>query len=191
MDSNITCNFTLQDEQRFISELYENYKYIMYATVRKHISNDIIAEDLVQEAVMKLIPKVALLRGLNKAALATYIVCTVRNVSFNYLRDKSTESNHILFELFEGFENDYATEGRDVEVSVIHKDRISEFKAIIRKLPAKQQEVLIRKYYLKQSDEEIARYLKCKPGSVRMMLTRARRDAMAILKKEGFTYEVL
>lgn len=180
----------LHNEQRFIGELYEEYKYIMYATVRKHISNDIIAEDLVQEAVLRLIPKSGLLRQLNKPALAAYIVYTVRNVALNYLRDKSTESNHILFQLFEGFEEDYSTESRDVEASVIHKDKISEFKAIIMKLPPKQQELLIRKYYIKQTDEEIARYLNCKPSSVRMMLTRARRDAMAMLKKEGFTYEV-
>lgn len=186
-----TNNSTLYDEQQFISELYENYKYIMYATVRKHIPNDMMTEDLVQEALMKLIPKVSVLRQLNKAALTAYIVYTVRNVSFNYLRSKSTEKSHVLFELYEGFEDDYATEGRDVESSVIQSDHITQFKAIIKKLPAKQQEALIRKYYLKQSDDEIACSLNCKASSVRMLLTRARRDAMAILKKEGFTYEVL
>ncbi len=191
MDTNISPDPILQDEQRFMGELYENYKHIMYATVRKHISNDIIAEDLVQEAIMKLIPKADLLQKLNKPAMTAYIVYTVRNVTFNYLRDKTTESNHILFRLFEGFEDDYATEDRTVESSVIHNDRVAEFQAIIKQLPTKQQEILIRKYYLKQSDEEIARGLNCKASSVRMMLTRARRDAMAMLKKEGFTYEVL
>ena len=140
---------------------------------------------------MKLIPKAAVLRQLNKPALTAYIVYTVRNTAFNYLRDQSTENNHILFELFEGFEDDYATEGRHVESSVIQHDRIAEFRAIIKKLPTKHQEVLIRKYYLKQTDEEIANNLNCKASSVRMLLTRARREAMAMLKKEGFTYEVL
>lgn len=182
---------TAYDEQQFITELYENYQYIMYATVRKHISADSIGDDLVQEAIMRLIPKASLLRQLSKPALTTYIVYTVRNVTLNYLRGQSAESNHVLYALFEDFEDDYATEGRHVESSVIQNDRISEFRAILKKLPKKQQDVLIRKYYLKQSDEEIARSLNCKASSVRMMLTRARRDAMAMLKKEGFTYEVL
>ena len=49
----------------------------------------------------------------------------------------------------------------------------------------------IRKYYLKQSDVEIAKSLKCKPSSVRMMLTRARRDAVVLLEKENFKYEII
>lgn len=191
MNANLDNMLEIDANQQFVAELYENYKYIMYGTAKRFISDDNIVEDLVHESLIKLISKVSILSNLNKPALIAYIVYTVKNITFNYLRDTATEKNHILFEVIDNFENVYSTEIRAVESNVIYAEWSNQLKDIIRKLPEKQQELLIRKYYLKQSDVEIAKSLKCKPSSVRMMLTRARRDAVVLLEKENFKYEII
>ena len=57
----------------------------------------------------------------------------------------------------------------------------------LESLPDNERLLLEQKYFLGSSDEELARFFRCKPGSVRMKLTRARRHMLRILMddKEG------
>lgn len=45
--------------------------------------------------------------------------------------------------------------------------------------------VLEGRYFLELSDDELARQFGCKPGSIRVKLTRARRNALKIMLEKG------
>jgi len=85
-------------DQQFMVSVYQDHKYIMFGTAKKYLSNDSVCEDLVQESLIKLIPKIDILRHLERCKLTAYIVSTVRNTARNYLRELSTERKYLLFE---------------------------------------------------------------------------------------------
>ena len=120
----------------------------------------------------------------------TYIVYTVRNTAFNYLRKEATEKRYLTFDDVDDLVHQLRTDDRFIEESAERLELKVQVMNILRKLPERDQEVLVRKYYLSQSDQEISTNLGCKPNSVRMMLTRIRRRVFSIMNEEGITYEV-
>ena len=179
-----------ETDQQFMLGIYETYKPIMFKTARKYVSNYFAVEDLVQDSLLKLIPKIPTLRQLQGSTLDTYIVYTVRNTAFNYLRKEATEKRYLTFDDVDDLVHQLRTDDRFIEESAERLELKVQVMNILRKLPERDQEVLIRKYYLSQSDQEISTNLGCKPNSVRMMLTRIRRRVFSIMNEEGITYEV-
>ena len=45
------------DDQEFMTQFYLEYERLMYATVRKRLTDPEAAKDIVQECITKLIPK--------------------------------------------------------------------------------------------------------------------------------------
>jgi RNA polymerase sigma-70 factor (ECF subfamily) len=143
---------------------------------------------LLQDVLVKLIGKVSVLMTLERCKLVSYIVCTVRNTAINRLHHRTIVNHHIDGqELTEDiFPADY--EERSVENTVLFSLQMEEFGRILALLPDSDERLLRGKYMLSLSDSELAEMLHCKPSSIRMMLTRARRKAYALLEKEGFRY---
>lgn len=131
-------------DQQFIFRVYEEYKRLMYATVNKYISDFEVKEDLIQETLLRLIPKATMLREMSQSALSTYIVYTVRNLAFNYLRDKAVENRHIPVKISETLDEICISDSRAVESMIIEAENIKQFRSILKQLPDKEQELLIK-----------------------------------------------
>lgn len=50
------------DDREFMTQFYLEYERLMYATARKNLSDPESIKDIVQESVLKLIPKISFLR---------------------------------------------------------------------------------------------------------------------------------
>ena len=74
------------DDQEFMTQFYLEYERLMYATVRKRLTDPEAAKDIVQECITKLIPKISFLRRQERCIKASYVVSTVRNATINYMR---------------------------------------------------------------------------------------------------------
>ena len=179
-----------ETDQQFMLQLYEAYNPIMFKIARKYVSDVYAVEDLVQESLVRLIPKISTLRELSRCKLDAYIVYTVRNTAFNFLRKKAKERQNISFEDMDTLIHELSTAERCVEFQYAESEKKAQLNRVLRKLPEKDQEVLVRKYYLQQSDQEIATAYGCKSSSIRMVLTRVRRRVFAILNEEGIVYEI-
>ena len=70
----------------FMTQFYLQYERLMYATVMKRLSDPETAKDIVQDCVVKLIPKIPFLRQQKRCINASYVVSTVRNTTINYMR---------------------------------------------------------------------------------------------------------
>ena len=68
--------------------------------------------------------------------------------------------------------------GLPVEEQLIRKEWQREFAKIWDELPERERLLLEGKYIFHESDEDIASWMNCKPSSVRMALTRARRKIL-------------
>lgn len=170
-----------ESDRDFIIWLYQEFKYIMLSTAKKYVSNPEDQEDIVQESIVKLIKKVDLLRGKERCVLAVYVVYTVRNAAKNHLRHAAVEKTH-FDELDESIE--HAADLIPLDDLMVLKERTVRLNDLLKRLSDDERTLLIGKYVLGDSDEDLGKQLNCKPASVRMKLTRARRKALAMMVED-------
>lgn len=179
MNADVIHSTSLSD-QEFISQLFANYERLMYYTVRKYISDPHQREDIVQTCLEKLIDRVQTLKNLNDAALANYIVVTVKNTSINYLKRKEVESSK--YEEFRLLSDLIQVPSISLDDIVIYKENLVTLRNIWPLLDEETRLLLECKYFLGYDNKELAKMLGCAPSSIRMKLTRARRSVLKKLK---------
>lgn len=164
------------DQERF-SELFDKHYALMLKEAGKYFQSPEDVEDIIQDAIVNLIEKKEKILSLEPQHQTAYIATTVRNLSISVLRHRKCIEFIPLSEL-----DDYQLPNDsflDPEVIFAQKAYAQQFRKIWHTLPLEDQVLLGQKYILDETDEEIARGLKIKPNSVRMVLTRARRRAQA------------
>lgn len=165
------------DGADFMKDLYQKYSRLMYATVLRSIPNRQDCEDIVQDAVESLCKKVHTLMALPSPALTVYIVHTVKSKVSNFNRHQSVVDRHVT-----------PMAGADLELESpdpTPEELAEQTDALYRvwhRLPERDRDLLYRKYVLRQDNDELAELLCCKPDSVRMRLTRARKKAAALME---------
>ena len=180
---------TLQpDDQEFILCIYEQFKRIMFSTAKKYVADITVVEDLVQDAIVKLLSKISTLRRLSQGSLSAYIVITVRNISINYLKHQNIVDHHCADSEFNYDDTEYQPYTPSPEEILLINEKKNEFRKVFDLLPDKDQDVLRGKYILGLTDMELAELYGCKVNSIRMVLTRARRNALAVMTEE-FGYD--
>lgn len=180
IEKNGKKNFS--SDQEFITQIYQEFNRLMYYTARKYNSDPQQCEDVVQDSLAKLIEKVATLRKFNQSTLTNYIVVTVRNTAINYLKNQGKKENRIL-----SLENVSEDIGNTFETSLddglIMKEQVEQVQKIWPLLDESTRQILEGKYILGYDNKQLANLLGCRPSSVRMKLTRARRKALECLKE--------
>lgn len=138
---------------------------------------------MVQESLKKLIEKQERLAGLAQAAQAGYVATTVRNTAISILREKTKGKDKILSldALGEDALLPYMIPIREEEM--IRQEMARQLREGLEHMEPQERALLEGKYILAQSDKELAADFKCKPDSIRMKLTRARRKLLDIMKR--------
>ncbi len=143
------------------------------------------AEDLTNDAFIKLIEKISLIRTLEGCRLAAYVVYTSRSVAINFIKHRDVQQKHVYYGAkFDLAEKLPSLTDNIIEERIIHQEEITELRDAILKLPEKHKYLLYFKYILEMNDREIANILNIAPDSVRQYLTRARREAKELMEKE-------
>lgn len=180
----INYNFgSIEDEsdKNYIIWLYSEFEKLMYSTALKYTSVPQIAEDIVQDSMVNLIKKVDTIRSMKRQVLASYITSTVRNTSINRIKALEYEREHVLED------SDEELESAPIDVSLESIVQLSEdiknLSLIWGMLSKEDQFLLEGKYILGYNNKELAQMFLCQPSSIRMKLTRARRNALALLTK--------
>ncbi len=168
------------DDRAFMTQVYEDFWRLMFSAASGYCNQPADREDLVQESLIRLIGHVDTLRTLSRSALASYIVVTVKNTCFTKLaREKRAFPECVSWE--ESVQTEKASENFAQEL-IDRLDQAAQVEWLWQKVAPEERFLLECRYLLDYSDKELARYLNCKPSSVRMKLTRARRKAAALLK---------
>lgn len=181
----------LGNDSSYIANLYDKYKAFLFQKAALYTDNAYDREDIVQNAILRLIRNEDRLRVLNPAALITYITLTVRSAALNYLRTESRDSMNAL-PLDEDEEEDYILIGGGIQLTLEEQMllgyRNDEIRAAIGRLSERDQTVLTGKYYLNLNNRELSELLDVTPGTLRTLLCRARGRALNELKKEGILH---
>lgn len=172
------------NDREFIHNLYVNNEKLLFSIALKIVPSLHDAEEVVQESLLKLIGKVATLQTLECCTLTAYVVLTVRNTAFNYMNKlkrhwaKTEEFDEVL--LGEKVPSSLSLD----ELMIIAENREKLVNAW-KDVPEADRTLLEGRYLLGMSDAELARMFRCKPTSIRMKMTRARKSAFNVISKKG------
>lgn len=175
-------------DREFLTDMFFNFSRLMYSTAGKFIESSFEKEDIVQEALVRLISKVDTLRSLQRRALASYIVVTVKHTAINHLR-KSSSGDSAVMGIYTGNPEEIPDNGDDMDERIILRENLGKLSKAWPRLTEAERFILEGKYICGYTDAELAETLGCKENSVRMKLTRARRHALILLTEEGVTVE--
>ena len=171
------------EERDLMTEFYTQYHGLMYHEAQKHLPISEDAEDIVYEALIKIIDKIDVFRELKHWQQVQYALTTVRNLSYLLLK----RQNHFAFVSFDTLDDEMlADENALPEDAVQRSLRDAGVRKIWNSLDLEDKILLEQKYILRWKDTEIAEPLQIKPESVRMRLTRAKRNLMKELHRQGF-----
>lgn len=171
-----------ENDRIFMEKFYEQYHKLMYSQVWKLIKDEYDVEEIVQESLISLIERVETLQTLPKDRLVNYSFSVARYTAYTYIRKKKQ------FELIPFENSNVAWYSQQVLSSrldelVIKKIEGEKLYYVWTHLKARDQALLNMKYILDYTNEEIAEVLGVKPDSIRMMLTRAKRNLSTELAK--------
>lgn len=170
------------DSREFMEQLYVKYSKLIYSQVYKLTRDSYEVEEIVQESLVNLIEKVDLLQTLPRDRLVNYLISTARYTGYAFFR-KKRKVEEIPIEEDETVLFDKGAFQNGLDELMIQKMESEQLYQVWSQLRERDQLVLNMKYILDQSNEEIAEALGVKPGSIRMLLTRAKRNLLSELKK--------
>ena len=178
------------NDQVFILKLYNDHKRLMLYIASKYTDDPANIEDIVQEALLRLMKNISVLQDLPCYILNRYIVLTVRSVFL----DMQKKHRHELV---------LSLEDEKLEAilyrELLYEDSTSELEAkldvsLLRKeLPERDWILLEGKYMKELSDDQLGQLIGVSANSVRMLLSRAKKKAKDILlgciEKGGGSFE--
>lgn len=171
-------------DRAFILEMYQQFYRLMFSTVRKYCMDSDVCEEVVQESLLKLIQKTDILKCMEQAVLASYIVSTARNTAIDYLKSREKQNAHNSSLEDEAY-SDLESPDIPLDELMYFVERKEYLAKVFNQLSAEDRELLEGKYFFDYTDDYLAKLIGCKKNSVRMKLTRARRRVLKLVEKEG------
>lgn len=171
------------DEQLFMEKLFIERKEIFYKAARKYTSSEYDAEDVIHEALERVMANVVTIRGLNEAAQTAYVVIAIKNTAISHRKKAAKErcNSTYLDEL--GYELTTSDSKSGLDQVFIEQEMVIRLREEWSGLDEDTRSLLEQKYIMKMKDSEIARARGVKTSSVRMMLTRARGKLLSQVKE--------
>jgi RNA polymerase sigma-70 factor, ECF subfamily len=154
--------------------LYERHNRLAYAVIYRHLGNSSVAEDLVQEAFMRVYRAADTYEP--TAKFSTWFYTIVTNLCLNYKRTRARDRLRLLSGGGEGdaqLEEIAAAEEAEHD-SLDVEERTRVVRAALDELPDNQRMVLILSRYEDKSYEEIAEILDTTVPAIKSLASRAR-----------------
>jgi len=146
-------------------EVYNSQYFNVFRYVRKRVSNQQDAEDLVSEVFLYCYSRYDTYDP-EKSSLSTWLYLVVNSRLKNYYRDRKTHTD--ITEL----ENTLFSEGNEMENAVYLEELRHIMAQKILLLPEKQQTVVNMRFFQKRTFAEIAECLGTSEGNIRVILSR-------------------
>lgn len=174
-----------RDDRIFFERFYQEHKRFMYYTAKKYARSNMECEDIVQEAMIRLLKNISVLREIDGCKIQKYIVLTIKASFIDMERKRQREETVNL--------DDEALEAL-FKADLINPDEIPdvgaklEVEKIKSEMGFREWMLLEGKYILGYTHEELGELIGVAPNSVRMILWRAKEKARYILshgRKQG------
>lgn len=164
------------EDRAFMRDLYENHWKTALYTAQRVTPDQQLVNDLVQECFLNLIKNISTVRKLDCCKVDAYIVVVIRRLSINHAK-KESRMTLLPIEL-----PSIAAKAdiRAAEIAQEQEDAKLDLESLLAQLSPRDSLLLQSKYITGMEDDELAAEFGCKPNSIRMLLSRARKRAEAI-----------
>lgn len=179
----IICAIESPEDRDLMTAFYLQHRDYLYQQARKYLPNAQDAEDIVHDALACIIRRLEVFRSLHSQQQLVYAKVTVRNLV--YAQQK--RSGRLDVVSVDEFGLDIPADENSLPESITaERQRREKIQSIWNETDAEDRLLLEQKYILKWSDAELAERLGIQPQSVRMRLTRAKRNIARQMEEKGF-----
>ena len=174
------CNIASEEDQDKLTILYNTYLDIMMYTARKYVGQYQVEEDVVHNAILKIIANLEKV-DLSQAVQTKSFVCIVtRNCAIDWLRKRHREESTSLEDIPPVLESD---ERPPIDY-VMTEDGYQKLIGCIHRLGDTYREVCDLKFVSGYKEREIAEILGISEKNVSVRIFRGRRKLIEMLKEE-------
>lgn len=166
---------------RMLEKEYEKLLYYIAKGILGNRKEDI--EECINDTYLKLWNNIDKYDS-GKASLKTYLKIILRNTAINKLRDLSRHEDNQVADDISDIAKYYIDKKQNVEKQVFSKESIKKLNLLVKDLKAKDQELIIRKYFYLQSSKHIAMAMKMTVSAVDSRVSRARKKLQIEFDKE-------
>jgi RNA polymerase sigma-70 factor (ECF subfamily) len=160
-DTNLVERMQKRDP-RALAELYDRYGRVVYALILRVVRDVGVAEDLVQEAFLRVWNRVSGFDA-QRGSIGPWLLAVARNRAIDYLRSAGgRERNAVEFE-----ETDHPALYCDMEKDLLSADNARKVKSAVEKLAPNQRQVIELAYFEGLSQTEMAARLGQPLGTVK------------------------
>jgi RNA polymerase sigma-70 factor (ECF subfamily) len=174
-DEILLLELQLGSEEAFIS-IYDRYHRMMYGMAYRYLKIDYLAEDAVQDVMMRIWEKRMTLEI--ETSFKSYIFTSLRNNILNQIRSKSFQ----LEKIYEVSQYEHIFED-DLLEQIENEDFLVKFNNAIESLPEQKKRICKLKLTEKYSNQEIAEMMNISIPTVKTHYTQAIKMLRAILVK--------
>ena len=169
-----------EQERQKMTELYEEHKYALLHYAMTIVKNQDIAEDAVHNAFISIIQKKEKYLNLSCMDFRRSAVIIVRNKCIDILRKQKPYADKSIEELEIFFESDEVP----VDEQVIFESEYELIRKYMNSIDEISKQVLLMKYILNMSYEEIGEELGMAPKHVGTRIMRAKEKVRKLVEKE-------
>jgi RNA polymerase sigma-70 factor (ECF subfamily) len=188
---------TAQELANFLAEVERRaYKQTAYA-----VRDDHAALDIVQDAMLKLAEKYAnkplteypmlfqrILQNTTKDFWRRQKVRNMWTTLFSSFGNQNEDEEFDILETLESSDNEHA---EDPEEQLERSQTIAIIEESLKKLPTRQREAFVLRYWEDMDVAETAKVMGCSEGSVKTHCSRAVHALASMLEKHGFSKRLL
>ena len=162
-----TVDLNTDDKNKFES-IYHTYKNALFYQVHKIIKNESDAEDILQEAFIKIAKNINAIGDVKSKETVSFLIVITKNTAYDYIR-KASKITELPLSETETYIDESALENL---VSSIEYEQIV---SVITSIPTPYNEVLYLHYVKDYSIKKTANILAKKTATVKMQLVRGKR----------------
>jgi RNA polymerase sigma factor (sigma-70 family) len=181
MDKRYICS----SHESFIETLYEENKVLLLNTIRKYIGPSEDCEDVFQEVFIRIMENANNLSQFPQDKLKAYILLIAHGVSIDYLRKQYRNPE---ISLDDDILMNMVSIAKNLSVANDPFNKV-DLSMIMETVSLEEQTLLIGKYYLGLSGNELARIVGGSAIAVRSQLHRAKKRVFNEWRKAGLRLE--
>lgn len=175
---------TPEETDKFLT-VYEEFKRITFYSIKQIISDNYMAEDLLQDIFLIVAKHLDHINLDDRNRARNYILTIARNYTKDYLR-KQRRAKEDLQDTDFRIDQNASNIGNDILNHLIVKDIYDQLMAEVAKLSDNYRMVMELKYINEFTDDEIAEFLGITKQNVQVRLYRARNMLRSKVGKDNY-----
>lgn len=168
-----------EDDKTRFTELYEQYRHLMFYIAQNILKDEHLSEDAVQESFLRIAKNFHKIREIICPQTRNFVVIVTRNISLSMLRKKNTAT---IFDADAIVTHESSTDSENLFETVSNKILTD----CLLELPEIYRDVLYLYHIYGYTFSEIASFLSISTDTAKKRAQRARQLLKILLKKEGF-----